>query len=102
MREGRSGIGRIVGDSFGRYKDSWTVRIAGQVRGFDPTKVIEFREAKRLDRFTQLGVCAVDEAVRESGIDFAREDHELCGIAIGSGIGGIQTIEEGLLVMQER
>jgi 3-oxoacyl-[acyl-carrier-protein] synthase II len=102
MREGRSGIAPIEGEAFGRYKDTWSVRIAGQVRGFDPTKVIEFREAKRLDRFTQLGVVAADEAVRNSGIDFGKEDPERCGIVVGSGIGGIQTIEEGLIVMQER
>lgn len=102
MREGRSGIGPIRGEAFSRYKDTWTVRIAGQIRDFDPTKVIDHREAKRLDRFTQLGVYAADEAVRNSGIDFSREDPERCGIVIGSGIGGIQTIEEGVGTMAER
>jgi 3-oxoacyl-[acyl-carrier-protein] synthase II len=102
MREGRSGITRIEGDLFGRYKDTWTVRIAGQIKAFDPTSKIEFREAKRLDRFTQLGECAAAEAVEAAGLDFAKEDSERCGIVIGSGIGGIITIEEGLIVMEER
>jgi 3-oxoacyl-[acyl-carrier-protein] synthase II len=102
MREGRSGIARIEGEVFARYKDTWTVRIAGQVHGFDPTKTIEHREARRLDRFTQLGMAAADEAVRSSGIDFAKAEHDRCGISVGSGIGGIQTIEEGLVTMLER
>jgi 3-oxoacyl-[acyl-carrier-protein] synthase II len=102
MREGRSGVARIEGEAFGRYKDTWTVRIAGQIKGFDPTRVIEAREAKRLDRFTQLGVCAAEEAVRSSGIDFEKEDRERCGVVVGSGIGGITTIEDGLVFMQDR
>jgi 3-oxoacyl-[acyl-carrier-protein] synthase II len=102
MREGRSGITPIESEMFARYKDTWSVRIAGQIKAFDPTKRIEFREAKRLDRFTQLGVCAAAEAVDHSGIDFAKEVSERCGIVIGSGIGGIITIEEGLIQMEDR
>src|SRR5262245_51366471 len=102
MREGGSGIRRIEGELFGRYKDTGTVRIAGQIKAFDPTSRIEFREAKRLDRFTQLGVCAAAEAVEASGLDFAKENSERCGIVVGSGIGGIITIEEGLIVMEGR
>jgi 3-oxoacyl-[acyl-carrier-protein] synthase II len=102
MREGRSGISRIGGENFGRYKDTWSVRIGGQIRGFDPLKRIEHREAKRLDRFTHLGVSAAAEAVENSGIDFKSCDPERCGVVVGSGVGGIQTIEEGLLTMIDR
>ncbi len=102
MREGRSGITRIEGEAFARYPDKWTVRIAGQIKDWDPSARIDGREAKRLDRFAQLGLAAAIEAVQRSGIDFAREDGERCGIVVGSGIGGIGTIEDGLLVMQER
>ena len=102
MREGRSGIARIEGEAFTRYKDSWSVRIAGQVRGWDPATKIDPREVKRLDRFTQLGLYAAIEAVESSGVDFAKEDGERCGVVIGSGIGGIGTIEDGLLVMKDR
>ncbi|MFN0132369.1 MAG: beta-ketoacyl-ACP synthase II [Phycisphaerales bacterium] len=102
MREGRSGIGRVDLADFTRYRDTWTCRIAGMVRGFDPTKRIEHREAKRLDRFTQLGVTAAVEAVEHSGINFASLDPERCGVVIGSGIGGIATIEEGIHTMLDR
>jgi 3-oxoacyl-[acyl-carrier-protein] synthase II len=102
MREGRSGVSRIEGELFGRYKDTWTVRIAGQIKAFDPSSRIEHREAKRLDRFTQLGVCAAAEAVERSGLNFANENPDRCGVVVGSGIGGIITIEEGLIVMEDR
>lgn len=102
MREGRSGIVRIEGEAFSRYKDTWSVRIAGQVRDWDPTARIDPREAKRLDRFTQLGLYAAIEAVGHSGVDFTKENSERCGVVIGSGIGGIGTIEDGLIVMKDR
>lgn len=63
---------------------------------------MEFREAKRLDRVTHLGVGAAVEAVRHSGIDFSKENPEMCGVVVGSGIGGITTIEEGMYTLVER
>lgn len=102
MREGRSGISRIEGADFDLYGDRWDVRIGGQVKGWDVASVMEFREAKRLDRFSHLGIGAADEAVRHSGIDFAKEDLDRCGVVIGSGIGGIKTIEDGVLVMRDK
>ncbi|MCC6952337.1 MAG: beta-ketoacyl-ACP synthase II [Phycisphaerales bacterium] len=102
MREGRSGISRIEGADFDLYGDRWDVRIGGQVKGWDVASVMEFREAKRLDRFSHLGIGAADEAVRHSGIDFAKEDLDRCGVVVGSGIGGIKTIEDGVLVMRDK
>jgi 3-oxoacyl-[acyl-carrier-protein] synthase II len=102
MREGRSGITRIEDSAFARYKDTWSCRISGQVRTFDPVKRIEHREAKRLDRFAQLGLYAAIEAVEHSGLDFSKIDTERAGAAVGSGVGGIYTIEEGMVVMLER
>jgi len=102
MREGRSGVGRIEGEDFERYCDDWPVQIAGQVKGWDPASRIEHREAKRLDRATQLGLFAAIEAVESSGIDFSRENLDRCGVVVGSGIGGIRTIEDGMRVLESR
>ena len=88
---GRSGISRIT---VFEQSDEWTVRIAGEVRGWDPETVIDPREAKRMDRFCMLGMCAADEAARDCGIDFGSGDAYRRGVVIGSGIGGIITIEE--------
>ena len=99
MREGRSGITRIEGPEFDRYEGRWSVRVAGQVKGFEPAKWVVGRDVKRLDRFTLLGLGAAAQAVADSGIDFASEDSERCGVVVGSGVGGIQTIEDGVTVM---
>lgn len=103
MREGRSGISRIEGEEFLSHNDRWACRIAGQIKGWAPdSSILEHREAKRMDRVSQLGVCAAAEAVAHSGIQFAKEDPERCGVVVGSGIGGIRTIEDGVLVLRDK
>ena len=101
MRAGRSGISPIEGPEFLTHADRYVVKIAGQVKNWTPA-TIEFREAKRLDRVTLLGMEAATEAVKHSGVDFAKEDSARCGIILGSGIGGIRTIEEGMMTLIER
>jgi 3-oxoacyl-[acyl-carrier-protein] synthase II len=102
MRDGRSGISIVEGDEFKQYANDWTVTIAGQIKGWDVASVMEFREAKRLDRFCHLALAAAAEAVTHSGIDFSKENAERCGVVVGSGIGGIKTIEDGVNVMRDR
>jgi 3-oxoacyl-[acyl-carrier-protein] synthase II len=90
--EGRSGIGPIT--SF-EQNDQWTVRIAGQANDWEPTRCIDPREVKRMDRFCAMGVCAADEAVADCGLDFSAGDPHRRGVVIGSGVGGIATVEQG-------
>ncbi len=99
--QGRSGISRIVDEPpfDGWPIDNWSVHIGGLIRNWDPTSRIDKREVKRLDRFAHLGICAGIEAVEASGIDFAKEDATRCGVIIGSGVGGIQTIESSVNVL---
>jgi 3-oxoacyl-[acyl-carrier-protein] synthase II len=92
LTAGRSGISVIT--AF-QQDEEWTVRIAGEVRGWKPEAVIESRELKRLDRVAALGLAAAVEAARDCGFDFEAGDPYRRGVAIGSGIGGIITIEEG-------
>lgn len=102
MREGRSGISLIDGEEFKVYGDKWDVRIGGQVKGWNVESVLDFKEAKRLDRFSHLGIGAATEAVRNSGVDLAKEDGDRCGVVVGAGIGGIKTIEDGVLTMKAK
>lgn len=102
MLSGRSGISLIKGEEFERWDDQWSVKIGGQIHGFDPAMRIDKREARRLDRFAQLGVTAAIEAVAHSGIDFSKEDPTRCGAVIGSGVGGISTIESGVETLLEK
>jgi 3-oxoacyl-[acyl-carrier-protein] synthase II len=96
---GRSGIRPIKRWDPGRYP----VRFGGECTDFDVTQYgIDAREAKRLDRFAQFGMAASVSAVKDSGIDFSREDAFRCGVIIGSGIGGIETLEEQNKVLRDR
>jgi 3-oxoacyl-[acyl-carrier-protein] synthase II len=88
--EGKSGIGPI--DLFDA--SSWKVTFGGQVRGFDPEQAIEPKLSRRLDRFAQFGMASAIAAVKDSGIDFSKEDALRCGVIVGSGIGGIGEYEE--------
>lgn len=92
MVEGRSGIGPI---SYFDQSEDWMVRFAGEVRDWDPTTVIDARETKRMDRFCLLGMAAAIEAAGDCGMDFKSGDPYRRGVAIGSGVGGIDTIETG-------
>ena len=101
MREGKSGISNIEGAEFDVYRGRWGIDISGQVKNWEPPH-IDSRESKRYDRFAILGLSAAIEAVTHSGIDFAKEDPERCGVIIGSGIGGIKTIEDGEILLRDR
>ncbi len=102
MREGRSGISLIEGPEFTRNNVDWEVKFAGQVKNWEPTGVLDVREQRRHDRFSQLGIFAAVQAVKDSGIDFTKGDAERYGVVVGSGIGGIRTIEEGAIVLAEK
>lgn len=102
MRDGVSGITTLEGEEIARYEGQWTARVAGQVKGFEAGEHIDPREAKRLDRSAQFGMAAVAQAVKDSGIDFSAMHPERAGVAYGTGVGGISTIEEGHSILLER
>ena len=93
MIHGRSGIGPVT--AFAQSGD-WSVTFGGEVRNLDYTKVLDPRDAKRMDRYCIFGYTAACEAAMDSGIDFTAGDPYRRGVAIGSGIGGIETIEQGI------
>ena len=103
MSEGRSGISEIDLPDFNQWSDDeWHVKIAGQIRDWDSTTRLDKREVRRLDRFAVLGVSAAYEAAESSGIDFSKENDTRCGVVIGSGVGGIQTIEQSVQTLHEK
>ena len=72
---------------------AYRVRFGGEVLDWSVSGYVEPRDEKKLDRFTQFALVAGIDAVKDSGIDFSREDLFRCGVMIGSGIGGLWEIE---------
>lgn len=72
------------------------VRFGGEIRDFDPRSFLplESKVVRRMDRFVQFAIVAADKAVRQAGIDFESADLYRCGVIIGSGIGGLDEIED--------
>ncbi|MEA3485996.1 MAG: beta-ketoacyl-ACP synthase II, partial [Candidatus Aerophobetes bacterium] len=95
---GKSGIKRITCFDPSRYRS----RIAGEVKDFNPQQYLSPKEAKHMDRFTQLGMVAAEEAVREAQIDFEREGLTKTGVLVGSGVGGLSTIEREETVLLKK
>jgi len=90
MLEGKSGISLIEGFDTQKINS----RIAGQIKNFDPHDFINAKEAKRMDRFAQFGVAASLMAIEDSKLKITEQNRNDIGVYIGSGVGGISTIEE--------
>ena len=90
---GENGIAPITAFDASQYK----TQFAGEVKGFDPTTVIDKKEVRRMDRYAQFSVCVADEALRDSGLDLEQEDRSRVGVIWGSGMGGLLTTEEQII-----
>jgi 3-oxoacyl-[acyl-carrier-protein] synthase II len=87
--EGKSGVTRI--DRFDIT--NFDTKIAAEVTDFDPQNYMDKKEARRMDRYTQFAMAASNMAVQSAGLDLSKIDHERFGVVLGSGIGGIETLE---------
>ncbi len=98
ITNGVSGIGKI--DLFD--PSSYPCQVAGQVKEFDPANYMASKEARRMDRFIQLGMAASLDAFKDSGLEVTEQNAERIGVYIGSGIGGITSIEKATMTLEER
>ena len=89
IKEGKCGIDQITKFDTTDFK----VKLAAEVKGYNPEDYFDRREAKRLDTFSQYAMIASREAWKDSRLDKETENMERVGVIIGSGIGGIETIE---------
>ena len=79
-----------------------SVKIAGEVKDFDPTTVMHPKEVKKADRFIQLGIKAAHEAMQDSGLKEGEYEEERFGIASAAGIGGLTNIEKNSIISANR
>jgi len=98
MLAGRSGIGAITCFDCARMP----CRIAGEAADFDPTAYQPARDARKMDRFMQLGIAAGVEAIGDAGLEVTDANATRIGVYIGSGIGGVNTIESTTKLLLER
>lgn len=90
IKDGVNGIDYVKSFDASGFK----TQIAGEVKDLDITAHIDKKEARKMDRFTQLALIAATEAVEDSGLDMEKEDPWRVGVITGTGIGGILTFEE--------
>lgn len=95
---GRSGITEITAFDASEFP----IRIAGEVKGFDPTEYIDFKEARRMARCSQMALAAGFQAMADAGLGAQVPDPERAGVVMGTGIGGLDAALEGWDTFKEK
>ena len=98
LKEGRSGVDRITQFD---TKD-FPVQIAAEVKDFNAEDYLDRKEARRMDRFIQFAVASAGLAVEDSGLDLEKVDLNRVGVSVGSGIGGVKTMEDQARILMEK
>lgn len=93
MVNGVSGIAPITLFDASLFK----TQFAGEVKGFDPTPILDRKEARKLDRYAQFSVWVAKEALEDSKLDMETEDRDRIGVVWGSGMGGLKTTESDII-----
>jgi len=90
IKKGKCGIDFIKSFDTSEFK----VKIAAEIKDFNPADVLDSKELKRMDKFTQMGIIAANEAVDDAGLSNEGDSRENWGVILGTGIGGFITIEK--------
>ncbi len=98
IKAGKCGIDEITHFDATEYK----VKLAAEVKGYNPEEYFDRRNAKRLDKFSQFAIIAAKEAWNDSKLDKEKENMERVGVILGSGIGGLETMEKEMSNIYEK
>ena len=98
LENGISGIDWIKAFDTEKFR----AKVAGEIKGFDPVKYMDRKEARRMSRFVQLAIASATEAVDDSGLELNKEDPWKAGVIYGVGIGGMEVIEKQNQILLER
>ncbi len=98
IKAGKSGVSTVTRFDITEFP----TKVAAEIKDFDSSAYIDKKESRRMDRFVQYAIVAASQAVTQSGIDFSAMDPYRAGVVIGSGIGGIDTIEENSRTLLEK
>jgi 3-oxoacyl-[acyl-carrier-protein] synthase II len=101
LLEGHSGIKMLTRIA---NIETYPVRFGGEITAaeFNPSALLDSKEIRRIDRFSCYALCSAIHAVKDSGLDFDKENRHRAGVVVGSGIGGIETMEEEYDKLQAR
>ncbi len=99
LKSGKSGISKIE-----RFDTTdFAVKIAGEIKSFNPEDYMDKKLASRMDRYAQYGVSAITQAVSDAGLDKLENfDPYRIGVTVGSGIGGMQTLQDNAITIYEK
>lgn len=81
---------------------AWNVKIASEVKNFNPDLYMDFKEARRRDRFEQLGVAAAKEAIQSSGLEINDKSTHGIGVIVSSAIGGLKSIQDNIYTLKDQ
>lgn len=98
LKEGKNGVRTVTKFD----TTNFITKVGAQIEGFDATQYIDKKEVKRMDLFTQYAVAAASQAVTMSGLDFSTMDPFRSGVIVGSGVGGIETLEDNCRTLFEK
>lgn len=99
LKRGKTAVAPIT--KFDTEATNCAIRLAAEVKDFDPSKYMDFKTAKRMELFSQYAVAAATDAVEDAGLDMEREDPFRVGVIVSSGVGSMQAHEREQVKMHE-